>query len=184
MVALSLRDDAVVAGVAGGQLGDDAEADRVVVAAGDQAPRASASRARSSGSWCSAGRRWRCGRAPASGSRRRRCDGAPKPTSSVMISSTLGAPLGGTDAGQPEAVRSPAPGGLICRRRARAAAPGSAYFAPIEHGSVRGARRPGGPSPGPKRSQEGRVHWRAEERLIAGMGRLRSWAATLPGCED
>jgi hypothetical protein len=92
-------DDRVVAGEAGGELADLAEADSMVVAAGDQrGARRRAQRGRvelrvAQAVLGDAVERW------ASGSRRRKVLGTPKPESSVMISSTLGAPFGGTTVG-------------------------------------------------------------------------------------
>ncbi len=96
---LVLGDDAVVAGEAGGLLGDHAEAGRVMVAAGNK--RGARRRAQRGGvdTACSAALPSRCGPCVGVGMTPPKVLGTPKPASSVMMSRTLGAPLGGTTRG-------------------------------------------------------------------------------------
>ena len=98
MVALSLRDDAVVAREARRLLRDHAEAGRVMVAPGDQ--RRARRRAQGRGVELRVAQARLAMRSRAGvGMTPPKVLGAPKPTSSVMISRTLGAPLGGTTRG-------------------------------------------------------------------------------------
>ena len=101
---LVFRDDAVVAREAGGLLRDHAEAGRVMVAAGDE--RRARRRAERGGMelQCSAGPLLAMRSSAGVGMTPPKVLGAPKPTSSVMMSSTLGAFLGGTTRGAHQAL--------------------------------------------------------------------------------
>ena len=113
------RDHAVVAGIAGRLIDDDAGGHRMVVVAGEQrGPRRRAER-RGVERGCSAG--------PCSATRSRagvgitppKVDGAQKPTSSVMISRMFGAPLGGDDQRRPSTASTARRWARSRRRRLR-----------------------------------------------------------------
>ena len=106
--AVRFQNDRVVARIARGDFAHDPEAGDVVIAARDQGrPRRRAQRGRVEVRVAQPGR-WRCDPEPGSGSTPPKVPGAPKPSSSVMMSSTLGAPFGGTTRGAHQGVDSEA----------------------------------------------------------------------------